>query len=533
MARDQLQIALEHHRGGRLRQAAAGYRALLTEDADNADAMHWLGVLLLQAGRPADALPLLARAAERRPGDAAFQHNAGQGFLAAGRVGEAIEKFERARALDASNPETWVALASSYVARDAPGDAQLAVNLADEALAAGVDAAELHHLRAVALLKLKRAPEAITAARAAIERKPDHASAHHHLGVALRATGATAEARQALHKAVEVDPAFARAWHGLGVMEAEEGKLEAAAEMFRRAIEAKPDYSAAAQALTQVLTRAGRAEEAHVILKEAAFRAARRAASPAPQAAGSTSDAIADLEAKLTPEGRASQMHYALATLLNVFPPAQSPASGVTKLFDDYAERFDKHLGKLDYRVPEMLAAAVAETRPDRLLDVLDLGCGTGLCGAALRPLARGLHGVDLAPAMIAKSAERGVYDELTQGEMLGALRAHAPATLDLIVATDVLIYVGDLAPVFEGAADALRPGGLLAFSVEASAGDRYHLQPTRRYAHSQPYVERLARIYGFNVERFDTIPVRMEAGRRLAGYLVLLRVPSGDASTK
>lgn len=529
MPRDPLQIALEHHRGGRLSQAEAGYRAVLASDPEQPDALHWLGVLTLQTGLAHAAVPLLRRAAARRPEDPAFLHNLGQALLSAGDASAAAETFARAAKLEPPNPATLVGLGLARLARGGAGDTQAALATFDAAMAAGLDSAELHHHRAVALLKLGRADDATAACRAAIDRQKDYASAHHHLAVALRAKGSTDEARQALRTAVGLDPSLARAWHGLAVMEAEAGRLDEAADLFRRALAEKADYAAARQGLARVLAQAGRHDEARRAVAPAS-ESPRAPATTKPPA--SVSDAIAHLEGKLTPAGRASQMHYAMAALLNVFPPAQSPPSGVTKLFDGYADRFDEHLeGKLGYRVPAMLAQAVAETRPPGPLDVLDLGCGTGLSGAALRPMARRIQGVDLSPAMIERATARGVYDELTLGDMLDTLRRAGRATVDLVVATDVLIYVGDLAPVFEAAADVLRPGGMFAFSVEAGAGDRYYLQASRRFAHSQPYLERLAQIFGLAVERFTTIPVRKEAGQPLPGYLVLLRVPANDIS--
>jgi predicted TPR repeat methyltransferase len=473
---------------------------------------------------------LLSRACDHRPGDAAFQHNLGHALLATGRSDEALAAFHRAAAIEPNNAATLIGIALAHLARNTPADAEQTLHVLDRAQAtAGDDSAEVAHHRAVALLHLRRVDEAITQCRAAIDKKPDYASAHHHLAVALRAKGAAAEARDALQKAVESDPGFARAWHGLAVMAAEAGKVEESEELFRRAIEARRDYAPAYHGLAHLFTQSGRHDEARRVLEEAA-RAAQEQADLRTQPAArdsSVSSALAELEGKLGSDGgKAADSHYALASLLRIFPPAHSPRAGITKLFDGYADRFDKHLeGKLGYRVPALLASAIAETGPAKPLDVLDLGCGTGLCGAALRPLARWLHGVDLSAAMIEKSRERGVYDELTCGDMLDVLRGRSDREqYDLIAAADVLIYVGDLAPVFEAAADALRPAGLLAFSVEAGGGDRYHLQATRRYAHSRPYLEHLARIFGFRAERFDTITVRTEAGKPLPGYLVMMR---------
>src|SRR5207248_233908 len=80
----------------------------------------------------------------------------------------------------------------------------------------------------------------------------------------------------------------------------------------------------------------------------------------------------------------------------------------------------------------------------DASLDVLDLGCGTGLCGALLRRWARTLVGVDLSPGMLEKARERGCYDRLEQGDLVAVMRTMPARSFDLIVATDVLIYIGD-----------------------------------------------------------------------------------------
>ena len=73
-----------------------------------------------------------------------------------------------------------------------------------------------------------------------------------------------------------------------------------------------------------------------------------------------------------------------------------------------------------------------------------------------------------------------------------------------LAIAADVFVYIGDLAAVFAGARHALRQGGWLSFSIEASDGADFVLRPTRRYAHSAAYLERLARDHGFSVSSIE-----------------------------
>ena len=150
--------------------------------------------------------------------------------------------------------------------------------------------------------------------------------------------------------------------------------------------------------------------------------------------------------------------------------------------------------GKLEYRVPELIAEAAAKGRPDKPMDVLDLGCGTGLCGMLLKPIAGVVWGIDLSPLMIAKSKARGVYDRLEQGDVVQVMQA-MDQQFDLVVAGDVIIYVGDLTPVFTQIVRRLRPGGRVIASIESGGGDRYQMgKKSLRYSHSRPYLATASR---------------------------------------
>ena len=519
MPQDPLQIALEHHRSGRLRLAEAGYRQMLRDDPGNADGLHWLGVLLYQAGESKEAVCLLEQAAAMRPADAAFAHNLGQAFLAANQPAEAIQVLERAAKLEPGRTETLMALG---LALQATGDTEAAVFAWQLARMAGLDSAELRHHLGVALLAEGRAEEAIGELKAAIDKRSDDAVAHFHVAMAYRQKEDAKEAHKWLIKALELDQGLARAWCGLAVLDAEAGKLAEAAALFRRAIAAKRDYAAAYQGLGRVLREAGKQDESLAAMKQAVKAARGEIVAPGEMKRPAT---VEELERKLTPEPAAAELHYALATLSHVIPPSRVPARAVANLFDKYAENFDDHLvNRLQYRVPELIAGAVAATKPDKLLDVLDLGCGTGLCGMLLRPMASTLAGVDLSAGMIEKSKSRGVYDTLEVSDLVDAMRK-AGRAFDLVAAGDVLNYLGDLSLAFEAAAGCLRAGGLFAFSVEAGGGDRYELQQkNRRFSHSKPYLEKLAAMHGFDIESFETVVPRIESEKPVTGYLVVLR---------
>lgn len=525
MPRDVFKIAIEHHRGGRLREAEAGYRAALAGDPQDADAAHWLGILLVQAGQPEAAVPLLERAAAAEPGDAAFVRNLAHAYLNCGRADDAVAAFDRAIDLAPNRPDALLAAAIARLARRAPSDADDALTLLKRAQLEGLGSPELHQYLAVALLVTGRVDEAIAECTTAIERNPEYAEAHYHLGVAYRQTGNMEASLTSMRRAVELRPEYLRACQNLAVLEAEVGRFAEAEALLLRVITLKPDAREAHLTLGLLLQRMGRHADASV-----AFVCAMRAGRgelPRGVAAGRAAIAVAELERKITPAADAASLHFRLATEADILPPSQVPAPSVSNLFDRYADLFDEHLrGTLAYQAPELIVEAVKARNPGSSLDVLDLGCGTGLCGPLLRPIARTLAGVDLAPAMIEKARERGGYDRLEAKDILEALHS-SPHGWDLLVAADVLMYLGDLAPVFDAAAAALRPGGRFAFTVEAGEGDRYQLgKQTHRFAHSKPYLEHLSRIFGFETETLEEITVRKEAGQPVRGLLAMLRLP-------
>ena len=184
--------------------------------------------------------------------------------------------------------------------------------------------------------------------------------------------------------------------------------------------------------------------------------------------------------------------------------PARASDGYVQQSFDSFAASFESKLAKLAYRAPTLVSAMLddAGLEASRRLDVLDAGCGTGLCGPLIAPYARRLTGVDLSAGMLAQAKEKNIYDELLQTELTEYLRGQTEA-FDVIVSADTLVYFGGLEEVVAAAAGALRPGGLLIFTLEhdldESAPD-HRLQTHGRYAHARPYVERVLGDCGFAV---------------------------------
>lgn len=210
------------------------------------------------------------------------------------------------------------------------------------------------------------------------------------------------EAIAAYRTALQLQPDYAAAWNNLGLALKAKGQPEEAIAAFRAALRGGADDADAFTNLGDTLNAQGRPEEAL-----AAYRSALALKPDSPD------------------------LQHLLAALTGARGATTSPASFVRKLFDEYAGRFDEHLvGQLGYRVPELFLEAVVAVAPGRQFDILDLGCGTGLCGVQFRPLARSLTAVDLAPGMIAKAAARGIYDRLITGDVAEAMRDEEAASI-------------------------------------------------------------------------------------------------------
>jgi predicted TPR repeat methyltransferase len=214
--------------------------------------------------------------------------------------------------------------------------------------------------------------------------------------------------------------------------------------------------------------------------------------------------------------------------------PTRASDAFVEMTFDSFAATFDSKLARLLYRAPALVATMLAEpgVEASKSLDVLDAGCGTGLCGPLIAPYARRLVGVDLSARMIDQARARNVYDELVQRELTAYL-ADSTDAFDVIVSADTLVYFGALEGVVAAAANALRPGARLIFTVEeltgAGSDAGYSIGLHGRYGHTRPYIERV--LADANL-RPEIVPaeLRLEAGDPVPGLVV--RATKADIAT-
>jgi len=317
------------------------------------------------------------------------------------------------------------------------------------------------------------------------------------LADALLAAGETPRAIEIARETVLLNPGIAVASLGLGKALLAAGLLPTAIGEFQRALRTDPALEEARFALGLAWLEAGEAEKAL-------------------EAFGAVDPDFPALAAKIA-QAEAMRLQ------------SRSDAGYVRHLFDQFSHDYDERmLGQLCYGAPRILrelAALVMGPPQKHMLAILDLGCGTGLSGAAFKDMAARLDGVDLSPAMIEKARARGIYDELVIGDLESTLES-SPRRYDLILAADTLVYLGDLATVFAGAAQRLTPGGRFLFTVEKKDGEGFELGPKRRWRHCESYLRGAAAHAGLEVSGFLECSPRTEAGQAVAGFAAALERP-------
>jgi predicted TPR repeat methyltransferase len=277
------------------------------------------------------------------------------------------------------------------------------------------------------------------------------------------------------------------------------GDLPAAADLLLQAAELAPNFASAWFTIGQIREELGDGE--------AAIAAYRKAQASDP-----------------------SDRHGASLRLMRLGAEQLSgmPQAYVQVLFDQYASRFESSLvDDLGYRGPALLFKAVLSVRaaarkPAFFKRALDLGCGTGLAATAFAKEVDHFIGIDLAPRMIERARETGLYEELQVDDMLSGLRGKPDASADLILAADAMVYVADLAPVLAEARRVLADGGLLAFTTETHDGEGVVIGDGLRYAHSAAYVRATVEGAGLKLPLLEDRSARNEDNVPVPGLVAV-----------
>lgn len=425
---------------------------------------------------------------------------------------------------------------------------------------------------AMALQKQSKLDQAEGIYREVLAASPGHPDALHFLGVLCHQRGRTQDAIQSITEALAASPDYADAHNNLGNIYMEQRRLDAAERRYRRTIELAPGHLGACNNLGTVLRAMGRFDEAGAVFRYALtissdffplhynlgnllsqqgrvseavdhyFQAmvldpeqagSRIMLGIALMAVGRKAEAVAHFQKWIDEDPDHPEARHLLAACSGKSVPDRAPDAYVKSLFDRFADSFEESLTILEYRAPELVAGAMAQAVGQSAgdLEVLDAGCGTGLCGPLLKPHASRLDGVDLSAGMLKRAAGTGSYDRLEEAELTAYVSGRQTA-YDAIVCADTLCYFGDLQAVFAGVAGALKPGGIFIFTVELDdrapgKNDRnYRINPQGRYAHTQGYLLNMAQLVRLEPKSVSHAVLRQEMGRPVKGLVVTLCKP-------
>jgi len=384
----------------------------------------------------------------------------------------------------------------------------------------------------VCLMKLGKLVEAEETCRASLAVDEASPTAWFNLGLVQQVMDKSEEAIASFQKSISRDPNFPDSWHYSGLFFVSRKRYREAVECFEKVLALDPGNVEAMCMLSSIFSELGFYFSAMATIEKALALAPHN---PSPyikkgllhKKLNQIGDAISSLKKglELNPSDRESA-EYSLAAMTGEAIPTRTPLRHVVSLFDDYADRFEKHLvDKLGYQSPRILFQHLEPLLKSNS-DIIDLGCGTGLMGALLKSKAKTLVGVDLSRKMLDKAGEKNIYDLLIWGEVDGVL-SNREDTYDAAIASDVFCYIGDLSKTFTYINTRLRKDGLFAFCVESFDGDGFKLKPTMRYGHSVNYIRELANTYNFKIHKLDHDLMRLEAKEpdgKVMGYYVVLQ---------
>ncbi|MEO7430633.1 MAG: tetratricopeptide repeat protein [Dokdonella sp.] len=489
---DLLESSKNIHRAGRVADAEVGYRNCLR--AGEHEAGRPLGALLLGQSRFSEALDVLEPLAERSPDDADLLVNLSVALRRCNRLDDAMEVARRACASAPSNVAAFNA-------------------------------------RGLAALELERLDDALAAFEAGLLVAPGQPALLVHRARCLQRMTRTSEALQAFAGITSDHPQQLESWRGLAACQAALGDPASALVSRERALRIAPDDPDVLLEYAIALMFAGEPAAAAAQLEQ------RLAANPEDaqgwQWLGRSRLMLGELPAARVAIGKARQrdaddpvIAHFHAALTGSFPAAVED-DYIRRLFDDFADRFDRTLVEhLSYAVPMRLAKFLRDHDADRGESVLDLGCGTGLLAEHLAREGRFIDGVDLSPRMLEYARAKGRYTHLHASELVSFL-CDAATSWELIVAADVFIYVADLRPVYDAVIARLAAGGCFGFSVEASLSQTTELPPaTGRYRHPVHGAFSELAAAGFVGIASESVILRMESGQPVMGELILARRP-------
>lgn len=517
----------ELHRSGKLELAKKLCKKLLANYPENSEALHALGLILVEQNHLEEALQYLQKAVQLSP-QPQFQLHLANTFKMIGAHDKAIETLKNTIEKFPNYSAAYNNLGTLYYAQKKIKEAihhyQLAINKKNDYI-------DAYYNLGLALTKKNDFDNALSAFQKVLDYLPEHSAAQFQLARIVMQKGLWDKALFILKGLAAQHPYHTETQVNLGTCYLKQGALQEAKNHYLKALALDPQDS-------QVLFNLG-----HIHMQESDTQQAARyyqaviALNPNDFASHNNLGAIYIFQKnpelalhhfekalKIQPEN--VYIGHVISILKNDQHIDATPPAYLQVLFDYYADHYETHLmNNLGYRTPQILMESMLEKQllPDTEFTILDIGCGTGLCGETFKPYAAYLTGVDLSAEMLKVASAKNIYNELVQDDYLQYL-SKKHHSYDLITAADVLIYTGDLSTVFRYTKQALRPGGFFAFNTEISDNKDYAIHASGRFAHSCTYLDKIIEINGLEIVNYRITPARSQNYQPVSCHVYLLK---------
>lgn len=491
--------------------------------------------LLLQAlaihreKRLDEAVALYQEILEIEPNHVQACFNLGSIFHAQSDLPAAISYYQEVVALEPDNFQALYVLADAF--RD-HGCREEAIGSYRKALALNDTYPEPHYNLGILYYQQGEYDQALASFRSVIDIDPLHADSLYNTGMVHFDSGDYENAAVFYEKALVARPDDVDTLYNLAFTRAKLGQLEKAALHYHEAIELAPDDAELHNSLGSVLRKLNEPEMAEFCYRQAVavrddYGTAWTNLATILHILGQYDEALECYSKAIELGDHTESADYMMAALTGSNRQI-SPRIYVRELYDGYAENFENSLvGNLKYNTPKLLRKTCSSiiNRERRFSRAADLGCGTGLVGVQFHDVVDQLVGVDLSEKMLAKAGEKDIYDELHCDDIVEFLDKESTRDFDLVMAADVLIYLGELENFFKSLSRRVKSGGYLLFSTERlDSKGGYSLLKTGRYSHSEDYIGSLATKYGFKVEVCREVDLRKEKDKWLRGCIFALQ---------
>ena len=256
--KEKLEEAIALHQDGRVRQAEQIYQQILRINSQDAEALHLLGVVALQAKKYEVAVKLITQATKIDSEQSSFFNNLSVALIKQGKLEEAVQACQQAIKLKPNDAETHYNLGIALQKLD---KLEQALTVYQKAIKIQPGNAEIYNNLGVILWKQGKLDESIQAYQNAIEIQPNYAETYNNLGNAIQEQGKLDESIQAYQNAIEIQPNYAEAYNNLGNALQEQGKLDESIQAYQNVIEIQPNYAEAYNNLGNALQEQGKLDE--------------------------------------------------------------------------------------------------------------------------------------------------------------------------------------------------------------------------------------------------------------------------------